>query len=251
MRKVLFIIFWVLVVGGVLVGFTHTSFTEYYKIQERYLENLKIERMQKEQRDIMDNFEPTAPGGGTLQEMEQQKLGWTVEPKPIWFSGTKARQVVYQVERELSVEGYDQRDSVDPRIPAPAVPFVPIVFDVKGPRHYEKEVKVKFQYLKVGKCYGLGSTLNADILLQQNLSEQEMINFVKYLTHDKDIVILNIFTSKAAYRDVYCETRHSETDYILSYIKNLTNRRHPKSGVNQISWMQKIGPFSGLPRVQL
>jgi len=85
----------------------------------------------------------------------------------------------------------------------------------------------------------------AEILLTEDLSEADLIAFIKKLSKGHDPVNIRIFSSPAAYEaeknddfgEVYAR------GYILFYVKNLTGKGAYR-GLNEIRWMQEEGKFS-------
>jgi len=90
----------------------------------------------------------------------------------------------------------------------------------------------------------------ADILLKENLDDltkQDIIDFIKALTHDKDPVVVRIYTSEVAYQQEQANNYGKEykEGFLLIYIKNNTGKG-AYQGVNEIRWMQEKGKFSNL-----
>jgi len=83
----------------------------------------------------------------------------------------------------------------------------------------------------------------ADILLQQELSEKELIQFVKQLAGRHDPVIIRIWKSRIAWQDEDGVTPEFKTDYLLFYVKNKTGQGAYR-GFNEIRWFQEIGEYS-------
>ena len=102
----------------------------------------------------------------------------------------------------------------------------------------------KFTYLRKWKPNNAPAGLGADILLQQELSEEHIVAFIKRLSGSHDPVLIRIFTSETAYRDEDAKTPEFKSDYILFYVKNGTGRGAYR-GFNEIRWMQEVGKFSG------
>jgi len=107
------------------------------------------------------------------------------------------------------------------------------------------ETTAPFIYLHQWKPYNMSNGFGADILLQQDLSEQELVAFIQQLADNHNPVIIRVWTSRKAYQDEYAETPEFKTDYLLYYVKNMTSRR-PYCGCNEIRWMQEKGKFSSL-----
>lgn len=87
----------------------------------------------------------------------------------------------------------------------------------------------------------------ADILLEEDLTQEELISFIKYLSGDYDPVLIRIYTSQQAYDQEQSRKYGNEwrEGYVIFYVKNLTGEG-AYSGLNEIRWMQEIGKFSDL-----
>ena len=107
------------------------------------------------------------------------------------------------------------------------------------------ETKPRFTHLRLFKPNNIQNGYGAVILLKDELSEQELVSFVKRLAGFHDPVVIRIFTSRIAYAQELNENYGQEydSDYILFYIKNFSGRGAFK-GCNEIRWMQETGKFS-------
>ena len=107
------------------------------------------------------------------------------------------------------------------------------------------ETKPRFTYLRFFKPNNMQTGYGAVILLKDELSEQELVSFVKRLAGSHDPVVIRIFTSQIAYAQELNDNYGQEydSDYILCYIKNFSGRGAFK-GCNEIRWMQETGKFS-------
>jgi hypothetical protein len=90
-------------------------------------------------------------------------------------------------------------------------------------------------------------SFGAEILLQQELTKEEIISFIKRLSLNKDPVKVNIYTIRAAYEQEKSGNYGKEykEGFLLVYIKNFTGKGTFR-GFNEIRWMQEIGKFSHL-----
>ena len=102
-----------------------------------------------------------------------------------------------------------------------------------------------FTYLREFKPNNIQNGYGADILLEDELSEQELVSFVKRLAGSHDPVVIRIFTSRIAYDQEQNDDYGPEydSDYILFYVKNFSGRGAYR-GCNEIRWMQATGEFS-------
>ncbi|GAJ05393.1 unnamed protein product [marine sediment metagenome] len=102
-----------------------------------------------------------------------------------------------------------------------------------------------FTYLREFKPNNIQKGYGADILLEDELSEQELVSFVKHLAGSHDPVLIRIFTSRIAYDQEQNDNYGPEydSDYILFYVKNFSGSGAYR-GCNEIRWMQATGKFS-------
>ena len=107
------------------------------------------------------------------------------------------------------------------------------------------KTKAQFTYLRQFKPSNIQNGFGADILLKDDLSEQELVSFVKHLAGSHNPVLIRIFTSRVAYDQEQNNNYGPEYDsnYILFYVKNFSSAPAYR-GFNEIRWMQKIGKFS-------
>ncbi|MDA0243761.1 MAG: hypothetical protein OT477_10135 [Chloroflexi bacterium] len=86
------------------------------------------------------------------------------------------------------------------------------------------------------------NSFSAEVLLEDDLSEEELISFVKYFDRDFELVNILVFTSMEAYDQFKNNTFDDEfkRGYLVYYIRN------DSSGKNEILWMQQIGKFDHL-----
>lgn len=90
--------------------------------------------------------------------------------------------------------------------------------------------------------------LGAEILLRQDIdeiSEDQLLSFIRRLAGDHDPVLIRVYTSQEAYAAEREQTYGPAYDegYILFYIKNLTGRG-AYGGRNEVRWMQESGRFA-------
>lgn len=109
--------------------------------------------------------------------------------------------------------------------------------------------KINFDYivLKEWKINNLDS-IGLDILINEdlnNVTKEELINFITAVSIDKKDVVINIYSTTEAYKEANNNncTNVYDKGFILSYIKNTTNS---KEKINEITWQQKKGKFSNL-----
>jgi hypothetical protein len=107
------------------------------------------------------------------------------------------------------------------------------------------ESKPRFTHLRLFKPNNVQDGYGADILLQDELSEQELISFVKNLAGSHDPVVIRIFTSRIAYAQEQNDNYgpQYDSDYILFFVRNLSGRGAYRN-CNEIRWMQATGKFS-------
>lgn len=113
----------------------------------------------------------------------------------------------------------------------------------KLPKRQKNIPLPKFTYLRKWKPDKAAKGFGADILLKQDLSESEMVDFVRRLAKGHDPVNILIYTSRAAWEDEEGTSPASYTGYILFYVKNKTGKGAYR-GFNEIRWMQEKGKFS-------
>lgn len=103
----------------------------------------------------------------------------------------------------------------------------------------------RFTHLRSFKPDNVQTGYGADILLQDELSEQELVSFVKRLAGSHDPVVIRIFTSRIAYTQEQNDNYGPEydSDYILFFVRNLSGRGAYRN-CNEIRWMQATGKFS-------
>jgi hypothetical protein len=103
----------------------------------------------------------------------------------------------------------------------------------------------RFTHLRSFKPDNVQTGYGADILLQDELSEQELVSFVKLLAGSHDPVVIRIFTSRMAYTQEQNDSYGPEydSDYILFFVRNLSGRGAYRN-CNEIRWMQATGKFS-------
>jgi hypothetical protein len=107
---------------------------------------------------------------------------------------------------------------------------------------------VKHTILRQWKPNGAPNGFGAEILLEEDLSKEEIISFVRSFASDRDPVSINIYTSRIAYDQE--RTNNFVGDeyakgFLLVYVKNFTGQGAYR-GLNEIRWMQEIGKFSDL-----
>ncbi|MFH1717610.1 MAG: hypothetical protein ABIF19_09690 [Planctomycetota bacterium] len=105
--------------------------------------------------------------------------------------------------------------------------------------------KPTFTHLRLFKPNNRQNGYGADIFLRDELSEQELVSFVKSLADSHDPVVIRIFISHIAYAQELNGNYGPEYDsgYILVYIKNFSGSGAFR-GCNEIRWMQATGKFS-------
>ncbi len=104
-------------------------------------------------------------------------------------------------------------------------------------------VSPEFIFLRRWKPSDARNGFGADVLLQQDLTEQHLVAFVKQLAGKHDPVIIRVWTSRTAWQDEDAITPEFKSDYILFYVKNSTGRGGYR-GFNEIRWMQEVGKYS-------
>lgn len=111
----------------------------------------------------------------------------------------------------------------------------------------EPTVALKYTILRQWLPDNTPNGYGAELLLEQDVTEQELILFLKRLGEGKDPVLIKIYTTRKAYEEELSGTYTTEYDrgYLLSYIRKRAGRG-AYARVNEIRWMQKEGPFSHL-----
>lgn len=116
----------------------------------------------------------------------------------------------------------------------------------KSKQQDRKRQMPQFAYLRQWKPNDMQNGYGADILIiEDELSEQMLVSFVRLFAGSHDPVVIRIFTSVIAY-DQEQNDRYGpeyDSDYILCYIKNFSGRGACR-GCNEIRWMQETGKFS-------
>ena len=108
-----------------------------------------------------------------------------------------------------------------------------------------KEATAPYEVLRQWRPNNEPTGYGAEILLNMDYTESELISFVKQLAVGHDPVIIRIFTSLKAYEQEK-EGNYGaayDSDYILFYVKNMTGRGAYR-GFNEIRWMQEVGKYS-------
>ena len=108
-----------------------------------------------------------------------------------------------------------------------------------------KEATAPYEVLRQWLPNNEPTGYGAEILLNLDYTESELISFVKQLAASHDPVIIRIFTSLTAYEQEKTENYGPsyDSDYILFYVKNMTGRGAYR-GFNEIRWMQAVGKYS-------
>ena len=101
----------------------------------------------------------------------------------------------------------------------------------------------KATVLRAWRPYKAAGGCGADVLLEADLSEADLIQLVKHLAGANDPVIIRVWTSRKAWQDEDGTTPEFKTDYLLIYVRNGTGRGLYQ-GCNEIRWMQKVGKYS-------
>lgn len=111
----------------------------------------------------------------------------------------------------------------------------------------ELEQAVKFSIITQWQPDENPNGFGADILLEEDLTQEQLIDFVKDLSSDYDPILIRIYTSQQAYDQEQSEEYGDEwrEGYVIFYVKNLTGEG-AYSGYNEIRWMQEIGEFAHL-----
>ena len=117
-----------------------------------------------------------------------------------------------------------------------------IISTAKKISSYET-VSPEFVFLRKWNPNDIRNGFGADVLLQQDLTEQQLVEFIKKLAGKHDPVIIRVWTSRTAWQDKDAKTPEFKSDYILFYVKNSTGTGAYR-GFNEIRWMQEIGKFS-------
>ncbi len=102
---------------------------------------------------------------------------------------------------------------------------------------------VSHTMIKEWKLDNAENGLGAYVLLEEDLEEADLMEFVKYLAGDHDPVSISIWTSMEAYNDRVGRTEAYKTDYLLIYVRNSTSQGFYQ-GADEVRWMQKKGKFS-------
>ncbi len=107
---------------------------------------------------------------------------------------------------------------------------------------------VSFSYLRSWKPHNDVRGFGAEVLLKDDLSEEELVAFVKFLTNEYDPVYLRIWLSEEAYRQDHAgviDSPQLRSGLVLIYHR-FTN--YPSSVFfghgDEIAWEQEVGKFS-------
>jgi len=108
-----------------------------------------------------------------------------------------------------------------------------------------EKVTPPYEILKSWRPNNEPTGYGAEILLNMDYTEAEIISFVKQLATGHDPVVIRIFTSRNAYEQEQTGNYGPayKSDYILFYVKNTTGRGAYR-GFNEIRWMQEVGKYS-------
>ncbi len=108
----------------------------------------------------------------------------------------------------------------------------------------EKSQLATFTYLREFKPHNISSGFGADILVNEQLPEKELVSLIVHLAGSHDPVLIRVYTSQIAYSQEQDGNYGIEYDkgYILFYVKNLSGSG-PYQGCNEIRWMQASGKF--------
>ena len=109
----------------------------------------------------------------------------------------------------------------------------------------EREAIKSYEIVETWKPYDHPNGFGAKVILNEDLSEADLIAFVKFLASDHDPVSIDVYTSRKAFLEASNNnyTEAYDSDYILFYVKNLSVKR-TFYGFNEIRWMQSVGKFS-------
>ena len=114
----------------------------------------------------------------------------------------------------------------------------------------------KFSLLASWKPNNEANGFGADILLEETVSQEEIVAFVQYLADDfnkytsdkaNSPICIRIWSNQLAFEQDQKREFGNEfrTGYLLFFVRNLTKKGAYK-GFNEIRWMQEIGQFSNL-----
>ncbi len=86
-----------------------------------------------------------------------------------------------------------------------------------------------------------------ELLLEEHLSKEEIISFVKELSVGRAPVVIKIYSTREAYQEELTNSYTAEYDrgFLVFYVKNTTGSG-PYAGCNEIRWMQAEGKFADL-----
>ena len=125
-------------------------------------------------------------------------------------------------------------------------PARPSAIETSGVIHeFPEKVTPPYEILRSWRPNNEAKGYGAEILLNLDYSEAELISLVKQLATGHDPVVIRIFTSRNAYEQEQTGNYGPayKSDYILFYVKNTTGRGAYR-GFNEIRWMQEVGKYS-------
>lgn len=111
-----------------------------------------------------------------------------------------------------------------------------------------KKENIEYTVLSEFKPFKVDSGYGANILIQEDATKEQIVELIKILAKDKDLVAIDIFTKKVAYDEyiIHKTTENFRKGYIASYTKNKKLQDKPFYNENNITWMQESGKFSEL-----
>lgn len=107
------------------------------------------------------------------------------------------------------------------------------------PKGRDVQYTILRQWKPMRRARGFG----ADVLLEQEVDEEQLVQFVKRLAAAHDPVVIRVFTSREAYADEDAATPAFRSGFLIFYVKNATGSGRYR-GFNEIRWMQEVGKFS-------
>jgi len=102
---------------------------------------------------------------------------------------------------------------------------------------------VRYTILRQWKPMRRARGLGADVLLEQEVDEGQLVQFVKRFAAGHNPVVIRVFTSREAYADKDAVTPAFRTGFLIFYVKNGTGSGAYR-GLDEIRWMQEVGKFS-------
>ena len=106
---------------------------------------------------------------------------------------------------------------------------------------------IAYEILREWKPNKKPDGLGMEILLEdQDLTEPELVNFIKQISKGHDPVSISVFLTRAAYEVTPAQENYEDIydrGHLLSYVKN-TSIQGAFQGFNEIRWMQRQGVFA-------